>query len=53
LIRFSDKGSKLLSKSCYVFPDEIYSCLPLIKGAMNNSIVKYRYDIFRLDDILN
>jgi len=51
LVRLSNKGSKL-SRFCYVFP-EIHSGLLLIKNAINNSIVKYRYLILRLDDILN
>ena len=53
LKRFFDKGSKLLCKSCYVFPYEIHSCSPLIKGAINNTIVMYRHCISRLDDIHN
>jgi 4-hydroxy-L-threonine phosphate dehydrogenase PdxA len=53
LVRLSDKGSKLLSKSLYVFLNKIHSSLPLVKSAINNSIVKYKHHIHRLDDILN
>jgi hypothetical protein len=52
LVKFSDKRYKLLSRFYYVFPDEIHSGLPLIKGAVNNTMVKYRYSILRLDNIL-
>jgi len=53
LLRFYDKGSKLLSRFCYVFPHEIHSGLLLIKDTINNSMVKYRHLILRIDDILN
>ena len=52
LVKFSDKRYKLLSRFYYVFPDEIHSGLPLIKGAVNNTMVKYRHSILRLDNIL-
>jgi hypothetical protein len=43
----------LLSRFCYVFLDEIHSGLSLINDAINNSIVKYRHLIPKLDDIFN
>jgi hypothetical protein len=36
-----------------VFLDEIRGGLPLIKGAINKSMVKYKHHIPRLYDILN
>ena len=36
-----------------VFLDEIYGGLPLIKGEINNSMVKYKHYIPRLYDIIN
>ena len=53
MVSFFDKGSRLLSKFCYVFSNEIHRGLPLIKDAINNRIVKYRYLIPKFNDIFN
>jgi hypothetical protein len=53
LLRLSNKGSKLFSRFCYIFPNDIHSGLPLINDTINNSMVKYGHHIPRLDDIFN
>jgi hypothetical protein len=53
LLRLFNKGYKLFLRFCYIFLNNIRSSLPLINDAINNSIVKYRDLIPRLDDIFN
>jgi len=53
LLRLFNKGYKLFLRFCYIFLNNIRSSLPLINDAINNSIVKYRDLISRLDDMFS
>jgi len=52
-VRLSNKELKLLSIMFYVFFDKIHNGLSLIKGAINNIMLKYKHFIPRLVNILN
>ena len=53
LVRLFDNGLKLLFRFYRIFSDDIHGGLLLINSVINNSMVKYKYPIPRLDDILN
>jgi hypothetical protein len=52
-VRLSNKELKLLSIMFHVFFDKIHNGLSLIKGAINNIMLKYKHFIPRLVNILN